>query len=58
MIELIIVVFVVGFVVYYLVRHPIRTIKIIVGTIGLFVLGILGMIGFLLMAYGLLVYLG
>ena len=58
MIELIIVVFIVGFVVFYLIRHPIRSIKIIGGALGLFALGILGMIGFLLMGYGLLVYLG
>ena len=58
MIELIIIIFIVGFVVFYLIRHPLRSIKIIGGTLGLFALGILGMIGFLLMGYGLLMYLG
>ena len=58
MIELVIVVFIVGFVVFYLLRHPLRSIKIIAGTIGLFALGILGMVGFLFMMYGVLVYLG
>ena len=58
MIELIIVVFIVGFVVFYLIRHPIRSIKIIGGTIGLFALGILGMLGFVVLMYGLLTMLG
>ena len=58
MIELVIVVFIVGFVVFYLLRHPIRSVKIITGALGLFALGILGMVGFLFMMYGVLVYLG
>ena len=58
MIEFIIVIFVVGFIVYYLFRHPIESCKVICGIIGLFVLGTLGIIGFLFMMYGILTYLG
>ena len=58
MIELIIVVFIVGFAVFYLFRHPIQSGKIVCGIIGLFILGILGMIGFLFMMYGILSFLG
>ena len=57
MIELIIIIFIVGFVVFYLIRHPIRSIKIIGGTLGLFALGILGMLGFVVLMYGLLTLL-
>ena len=57
MIELIIVVFIVGFVVFYLFRHPIRSIKIVGGALGLFALGILGMAVFLFLVYGILSYL-
>ena len=54
MIELLIVTFVVGFLVYYMVRHPLRSMKRIGQGLGLFLLGILGMSAFLVFAFGAL----
>ena len=54
MIELLIIVFVVGFIIYYLIRHPLRSIKRIGQVMGLFVLGILGLGAFMVFAYGAL----
>ena len=45
MIEIIIVVLVVGFILYYLVRHPLRTIKYTGAFLGLLLLGVIGIIG-------------
>ena len=57
MIELLIIVFVVGFIIYYMVRHPLRSIKRIGQGMGLFVLGILGLTGFIVLAFGALTLL-
>ena len=57
MIELLIVVFVVGFIIYYMIRHPLRSIKRIGQGMGLFVLGILGLTGFIVLAFGALTLL-
>jgi len=43
MIELLIVVFLAGFLTYYLIRHPLRSMKRIGQGLGLFTLGILGL---------------
>ena len=57
MIELLIVVFIAGFLTYYLIRHPLRSMKRIGQGMGLFVLGILGMSAFLVFAFGALTLL-
>jgi len=57
MIEILIIVFVVGFIIYYMVRHPLRSIKRIGQGMGLFVLGILGLTGFIVLAFGALTLL-
>ena len=46
MIELLITLLVVGFILYYLVRHPIKTFKFTIATLGLLLLGALGTFGF------------
>jgi len=56
-IELLIIVFVVGFIIYYMVRHPLRSIKRIGQGMGLFVLGILGLTGVIVLAFGALTLL-
>ena len=43
MIELLIVVFLAGFLTYYLIRHPLRSMKRVGQGLGLFALGILGL---------------
>ena len=45
MIEIIIVVLVVGFILYYLVRHPLRSIKYSFAFLGLLLLGVIGIVG-------------
>ena len=50
MIELLIITFVVGFIVYYMIRHPLRSMKRIGQGMGLFVLGILGMGAFIVLS--------
>ena len=57
MIEILIIVFVVGFIIYYMIRHPLRSIKRIGQGMGLFVLGILGLTGFIVLAFGALTLL-
>ena len=57
MIELLIIVFAVGFIIYYMVRHPLRSIKRIGQGMGLFVLGILGLTGIIVLAFGALTLL-
>ena len=57
MIELLIIVFVVGLIIYYMIRHPLRSIKRIGQGMGLFVLGILGLTGFIVLAFGALTLL-
>ena len=57
MIELLIVVFLAGFLTYYLIRHPLRSMKRIGQGIGLFVLGILGLCVILVFIFGLLTLL-
>jgi len=56
-IELLIIVFAVGFIIYYMVRHPLRSIKRIGQGMGLFVLGILGLTGVIVLAFGALTLL-
>ena len=46
MIEILLIILAVGFVIYYLVRHPIKTIKYSVAFLGLLLLGALGIFGF------------
>ena len=43
---LLITLLVVGFAIYYLVRHPIKSLKFTVATLGLLLLGALGTFGF------------
>lgn len=57
MIEILIVIFVVGFILYYMIRHPLRSMKRIGQGFGLFALGILGLTGFLVLAFGALTLL-
>ena len=57
MIEILIVIFVVWFILYYMLRHPLRAMKRIGQGIGLFVLGILGLTGFIVLAFGALTLL-
>ena len=57
MIEILIIVFVVGFIVYYMIRHPLRSMKRIGQGVGLFTLGILGLGLFLVFSFGLLTLL-
>ena len=57
MIDLLIIVFGGGFIIYYMVRHPLRSIKRIGQGMGLFVLGILGLTGFIVLAFGALTLL-
>ena len=45
MIEIIVVLLAVGFCIYYLVRHPIRTIKYSAAFLGLLLLGVIGIVG-------------
>ena len=45
MIEILLIILAVGFVLYYLVRHPIKTIKYSVAFLGLLLLGVIGIIG-------------
>ena len=42
MLEAFIVIFAVGFVIYYMIRHPLTTIKRLVQALGIFLLGLLG----------------
>ena len=46
MITLLIVLLVVGFCLYYLVRHPIKSIKFTFSFLGLIILGAIGVMGF------------
>ena len=46
MITLLITLLAVGFAIYYLVRHPIKTLKFTAATLGLLLLGALGTFGF------------
>ena len=57
MIEFLIIVFVVGFIIYYMIRHPLRSMKRIGQGLALFTLGILGLTGFIVLAYGALTLL-
>ena len=45
MIEIIVVLLAVGFAIYYLVRHPIKSIKVSFAFLGLLLLGVLGIVG-------------
>ena len=57
MIEILIVIFVVGFILYYMLRHPLRAMKRIGQGVGLFALGILGLGAFLMVILALQVML-
>ena len=57
MIELLITLLVVGFCIYYFCRHPVKSAKIVGGTIGLLLLGVIGIGAFALMCIGLLEWL-
>ena len=43
--EILVVLLVVGFILYYLVRHPIKSIKYSFAFLGLLLLGVLGIVG-------------
>ena len=57
MIELLIIVFLAGFLTYYLIRHPLRSMKRVGQGMGLFVLGILSLGVILVFIFGLLTLL-
>ena len=46
MLELLIIFLVVGFVIYFLLRHPIKFIKYTFAFLGLILLGVIGVMGF------------
>ena len=46
MLTLLIILLVVGFILYYLVRHPIKSIKFTFAFLGLIILGAIGVMGF------------
>ena len=52
MIELLLILLATGFVVYYLVRHPIKSFKFTISIIGLLILGVLGISLFLFLVLG------
>ena len=54
MIALLITLLAVGFCVYYLCRHPVKSAKIVGGTIGLLLLGVIGIGAFAFMCIGLI----
>ena len=58
MIELFIILLATGFVVYYLVRHPIKSTKFIFSIMGLLILGVIGILLFIVFVTGVLTILG
>ena len=58
MIEALLVLLATGFVLYYLVRHPIKSIKFTFQIIGLLILGVLGISLFLFLVLGVLTAIG
>ena len=57
MIELFLIILFIGFLVYYFIRHPLKSMKRIGQVIGLFVLGLTSMGVFLVFSFGLLTLL-
>ena len=57
MLEAFIVILIVGVVLYHLLRHPIKTVGYIWNTLGIIVLGVLGIVGFFFMVYGIIHFL-
>ena len=57
MLTLFLVTLLIGFLVYYFIRHPLRSMKRIGQVIGLFVLGIVAIGVFLVFSFGLLTLL-
>ena len=57
MIEVLIVIMVVGFLTYYLIRHPIKSLKITGKILAIFLLGILAIIVFIVFIFGALTLL-
>ena len=45
MIEILLIILAVGFIIYYLIRHPIKTIKYSIAFLGLLLLGVIGIVG-------------
>ena len=58
MIEALLVLLATGFVLYYLVRHPIKSFKFTFKIIGLLILGVLGISLFLFLVLGVLTAIG
>ncbi len=52
MIEALIVIFAVGFVIYYMIRHPLRSVKRILQGLAIFALGVLGIGLFIALIFG------
>ena len=46
MLELLLILLVVGFIIYYLIRHPIKTFKYLFAFLGLIILGAIGVMAF------------
>ena len=57
MIEFLIVILAIGFCIYYLFRHPLKSFKVVGGAIGLLALGLLGCTLFVLLVLGILTML-
>ena len=57
MLELFIITLLIGFLVYYFIRHPLRSMKRIGQVIGLLVLGVTAMGVFLVFSFGMLTLL-
>ena len=58
MIETLLVLLAIGFVIYYLVRHPIKSFKFTFSIVGLLILGVVGICLFLLLFLGVLTAIG
>ena len=54
MLEALIVIMVVGFVIYYMIRHPLRSVKRILQCLAIFALGVLGIGIFLTLVVALI----
>ena len=58
MIEALLVLLATGFVIYYLVRHPIKSMKFTFSIMGLLILGVIGILLFIVFVTGVLTILG
>ena len=53
MMEILLVLIVIGYIVYRLIGHPIQSMKFVGGALGLFFLGVMGIIGMILLVVAL-----